>query len=449
MKRPYLRISLACAGALVIGALTATGEAQSIRDIPIEKLMEKATAGDSRSQYLLGLAYSSGINVPKDSREAMIWYEKAADQGEINSMVAMGEGFENGLAGPKDISKAIEWYERAIAQVPQGGGRAGYALARLSRAGLTKTKYGMIPAESGGFWTLDSTTPTKKLVQQLAEHTELVFTGKGYWIGYNQHMLSIAARRDEALPLLESFVRNAKSLEEKRAGLYTIHLIGIDSEVIGRFEENFRNRKARETLWRLMKIEELTDPICRLLKRDPWPADIPAIMEALSVVKVECPATLNSLKRYAMPGCPLDNVPKSEAEGQLSFTYQSLRSDLDVPYAIEGLRSHPRFEIVMEPDTQAELRAARPGAVMEQKTWKGTVSELLSAIKDVPPPFDYVFDGNPVFFAFESKVGSFPHDVTVRIFGPGSARAFVLKWWNEQGRDRYCHTLPDTKVPSR
>lgn len=452
MKSHLLRIRFACVCALCIGALIVSAEAQSIRDIPIAELIGKATAGDSRSQYLLGLAYSLGINVPKDARQAVIWYEKAAVQGNANAITAMGQSLEYGLGIPKDVSKAIEWYEKIAPTAEDATGaaaRSHYALARLSRAGQTKTKYGITPGPmwGSGFWILDDTTPTEKLVQQLAEHTELESTEKGYSIGYNQHMLSIAARKDEALPLLENFVRNAKSLQERRAGLFTIHLIGIESNAIGGYDENFQNRRARETLWRLMKIEGLTDMVSRLLKRDPWPADIPAIMEAVSVVKEDCVATLNSLRRYAMPECPLDTAPKYEAEHDIGFHYYW--SGLDVSNAIEGLRHVFPYEVVIGPDVQPEIREAKRDPGMRQEYWKGTLKELMDVIKDLHAPSDFVLDGSPLFFTFEKKEESFEPSTTVRFFGPASARVVLLKWWSEKGRQRYCYTLPDAKAPAR
>ena len=47
----------------------------------------KAEAGDADAQYNLGLMYVLGEGVEQDFKEAVKWYQKAADQGDADSAI--------------------------------------------------------------------------------------------------------------------------------------------------------------------------------------------------------------------------------------------------------------------------------------------------------------------------------------------------------------------------
>ena len=44
-----------------------------------EDLQAKASSGDAKAQFELGLFYDDGKGLPKDSSKAVFWYCKAAD----------------------------------------------------------------------------------------------------------------------------------------------------------------------------------------------------------------------------------------------------------------------------------------------------------------------------------------------------------------------------------
>ena len=46
-----------------------------------KSLEQRAEAGDAEAQSYLGYAYSNREGVPKDLKEAVKWYRKAAEQG--------------------------------------------------------------------------------------------------------------------------------------------------------------------------------------------------------------------------------------------------------------------------------------------------------------------------------------------------------------------------------
>ena len=53
-------------------------------------LEQRAVAGDAVAQYNLGNLYGYGIGTPKDDKEAVKWYRKAAEQGIANAQSYLG-----------------------------------------------------------------------------------------------------------------------------------------------------------------------------------------------------------------------------------------------------------------------------------------------------------------------------------------------------------------------
>jgi len=96
-------------------------------------LMVKAKNGDSYSQYAIGECYAWGLGVEKNPQEALLWWEKAADNGFLTARVNLGKLYEfgyllkekgrrdstiimTGFSCPgieKNPDKAISYYEGA------------------------------------------------------------------------------------------------------------------------------------------------------------------------------------------------------------------------------------------------------------------------------------------------------------------------------------------------
>jgi len=67
-----------------------------------------ADKGDADAQYNIGYAYSRGQGVPKDTRIAQSWFEKAAQQGHAPSQIMLGLAlFQNG-----ERERAMPWIRR-------------------------------------------------------------------------------------------------------------------------------------------------------------------------------------------------------------------------------------------------------------------------------------------------------------------------------------------------
>jgi TPR repeat protein len=82
----------------------------------VEELKAKAEAGDADSEYQLGVRYSSGDGVPKDSAKAVKWYRKAADQSNVQAKTALGYCYATGQGVAKDDAEAVKWYRKAAEQ---------------------------------------------------------------------------------------------------------------------------------------------------------------------------------------------------------------------------------------------------------------------------------------------------------------------------------------------
>jgi len=105
----------------------------------------KAEAGDPEAQINLGVMYLDRDVVPRDVRQAVYWfnkaaqgdpvrqymigeiftsrglyadrwYEKAADQGHAKAQYMLGEMYYKGEGVPKALDKALEWFRKAADQ---------------------------------------------------------------------------------------------------------------------------------------------------------------------------------------------------------------------------------------------------------------------------------------------------------------------------------------------
>jgi hypothetical protein len=159
----------------------------------------------------------------------------------------------------------------------------------------------ILPVEGGGIrMKIDSITPLNKLIDKLNDNWDFLETGKGYWIGYTEDMFSIASRGTIAIPALTDFFMNTQSKKGKIGAIYTLHLIGINRQIVGRFYEKFVNPAARSVLLNLLSQSEYGYTIIELLMRDPWKSDVPYLFEILQSKANEetCWAIVNSLHRY-------------------------------------------------------------------------------------------------------------------------------------------------------
>lgn len=75
-----------------------------------------AEQGHPDPQFLLGLAYSSGLGIKLDRQQAIRWYQRAAEQGHVDAQYNMGVVYATGNGVAIDATKAAGWFHRAALQ---------------------------------------------------------------------------------------------------------------------------------------------------------------------------------------------------------------------------------------------------------------------------------------------------------------------------------------------
>ena len=114
--------------------------------IDMERLRQKAAAGDISAQFQLGMIFREGIGVNRDPnrakeyllgcaqrglaeaqtalaeiyarvgryQEAVHWFKLAAEQGSAGAQYGLAQIYEEGRGGiPQDFAYALSWYEEA------------------------------------------------------------------------------------------------------------------------------------------------------------------------------------------------------------------------------------------------------------------------------------------------------------------------------------------------
>jgi hypothetical protein len=113
----------------------------------VQILREGAEKGDVDSQKLLaailesGVAAKEGPGVAANPREALMWYEKAAQSGDNEALKRMGILYAVGRGTPRDADKAFEMFQRAgvdVASHLKGAtSNSGKTLSRSTMAWIT------------------------------------------------------------------------------------------------------------------------------------------------------------------------------------------------------------------------------------------------------------------------------------------------------------------------
>lgn len=94
----------------------------------IEWYTKAAKQGSSIAQYNLGIMYKDGEGTSKNYQEAIKWFTQAANQGNLDAQNNLGAMYEYGLGVARDNIKAMEWYLKAA---KQGSSIAQYNFERI------------------------------------------------------------------------------------------------------------------------------------------------------------------------------------------------------------------------------------------------------------------------------------------------------------------------------
>jgi hypothetical protein len=105
---------------------------EAVQGTDVNRILNRADAGDSIAQYEMALRYADGEGVPQNYREAMAWFAKAAANGNDKAKWKLGLGYIKGIGVPHDERKAVLWLKRAA---NHGDIRAQSALSDLYLSG--------------------------------------------------------------------------------------------------------------------------------------------------------------------------------------------------------------------------------------------------------------------------------------------------------------------------
>lgn len=305
---------------------------------------------------------------------------------------------------------------------------------------LPKGKYAHRPTEGSGMEVpIDTVTAVDTLIYRLNGKWEFVETGKAYYIGYTDDMYSIAAHGEAAIEPLMQFMNTVATPQGKYGVVCTLHLIGINSIVAGRFYEEFTSKKARQALLSLLSYSELAPSIIRLLMRDPWQSDVPAYFDLLAKPSENSWVLVNAMKLQKLPGLPLQQkqiIPKKIGETTFPYPRVNRRTRVEEKQAIDEGKLGSDDEQILgilkfikdmkRPDIQVEDALFHTNAFWGRwstefgcKNCIGVGGEVLSVA---------TFLDNTE----ESRIQYYLNENGLTICTSESARQIITEWWNAQ-----------------
>jgi len=82
----------------------------------IDSIRNMAEQGDAKFQYAYGVCYEKGWGVEQDMKEAMAWYNKAAEQNNGPAFNSLGNLYRTGTGVKADPKKAVEFYQKGAVE---------------------------------------------------------------------------------------------------------------------------------------------------------------------------------------------------------------------------------------------------------------------------------------------------------------------------------------------
>ena len=82
----------------------------------IKLILDNAKNGDAGNQYIAGILYQRGEQLPQNLEKAAEWYAKAAEQGYPQAQLSMGMLYDAGAGVNQNNNLALDWYRKAAEQ---------------------------------------------------------------------------------------------------------------------------------------------------------------------------------------------------------------------------------------------------------------------------------------------------------------------------------------------
>jgi TPR repeat protein len=110
----FHRILIGCLSLTLVFVGGQPAHAQLLEGKRLDEIRSAAERGDAQAQYELGRAYEDGIGVQADSKQAVKWYGKAAEQHFSMAQYLLGNILLYGEGGvAPDYTLAQKWLEEA------------------------------------------------------------------------------------------------------------------------------------------------------------------------------------------------------------------------------------------------------------------------------------------------------------------------------------------------
>ena len=95
---------------------TGMGQAQANPVTACRWWKEASDLGDTESMVMLGKAYTNGVGVEQNNRQAFILFKEAAEQGHAEAMFHLAEAHRIGRGVPKrNLEQCVHWYKKSAA----------------------------------------------------------------------------------------------------------------------------------------------------------------------------------------------------------------------------------------------------------------------------------------------------------------------------------------------
>ena len=99
----------------------------------VETLVKVAESGNVDAMNILGVLYTMGTQVPRDTSMALYWFQKAIDGGSADAMDNLATMYLVGIGLSRDPVNALHWFERSAAR---GNVHSIYSVAVMAEKGL-------------------------------------------------------------------------------------------------------------------------------------------------------------------------------------------------------------------------------------------------------------------------------------------------------------------------
>jgi TPR repeat protein len=119
---------------------------------------KSAKLGNAEAQLWLGMMYAQGNALPQNEKMAAFWIRKSADQGNVEAENWLGFMYAQGQGVPKNSKQAVLWYTKAA---EQGHAVAQYDLGMI----YLKEELESVPLEQAAYWLRKSAEQGNKEAQ--------------------------------------------------------------------------------------------------------------------------------------------------------------------------------------------------------------------------------------------------------------------------------------------